>query len=80
MDVVYVLVAVFALVVLKTVLHYQHEKTREKILERSKKLLSEEDVLKVDKVLDDMMGPEIRHVCSFDDKKFVCFWQEKINN
>ena len=79
MDVIFVLAGVLALAVFKTVIHYQHEKTREKILERSKKLINEGDVLKIEKALDGMMGPEIRHVCSLDDKEFVCFWQNKIS-
>ena len=79
MDVIYVLAGVFALAVLKTVIHYQHERTREKILERSKKLFIEEDVLKVEEVLDNMMGPEIRHICSLDDKEFVSFLREEIS-
>lgn len=74
-----VITVVVLLLVASGVIHYQHEKTREKILERAGKLL-EEDSSKVEEVLDNMMGPEIRYLCSLGDDEFVIALNKKLRD
>lgn len=61
--------------VVYAIIRYQHERLREKIVERAHQMFASVDVEKLEEITDGMLGCEIRHLCSLQDavfRKEVC--------
>lgn len=64
-----IMVAVF-LGVASLIIHYQHDRLREKIVERAHRMFTDIDVQKLEEMTDDMLAYEIRQLCSLQDADF----------
>lgn len=73
METVYIACAIAAglsLFVASVVIRYQHECLRAKIVERARRMFTDVSVQMLDDMTEQMMGREIRNLCSLQDAEF----------
>lgn len=56
--------------VVSLVIRYQHDRLREKIVERAHQMFAGIDVQRLEEMTDDMLAYEIRSLCSLQDADF----------
>jgi len=50
---------------------YHHQKVKEKIIERAKKIISDDELTILKRKLSEMLGREIREFCALNDTEFT---------